>query len=840
MRPVWRTNSRALLGSQAAAVIIVGWATLAVSMLLGHTEDVDYYKRSAALVLHGSLPYRDFAFVYPPLAIVAYLIPYAFSFGHGQPLWVYGGLFVLENAAGTTALGVLIARCARTGKFPCPPGQALRDYAVLILLAATVLPLRYDLFPTLLTGLAFWLVIRERPGLAGFCLGLGIAAKLYPVVLWPVLALYYWAGGRLEALRRLTLGCLGALALALAPFAGVRGPAFSSSLTYHLQRGLEIESVAAGVLLLCDRLGLTTTGWAYNYGAIHLACPWAAGWLKALPIVFACGFGILLVCCGRQFREEQRTGGISPQSLAAFLSAALLVFILANKVFSPQYIFWLLPFLPLVRPALRTLGVTVFALTFLIFPVTWGLLLQKNFGVILLLNLRNAVALVLAMRLIWPQTQPGAQGSPMREEQGAAMADLEDSCRHGIHRRILVIYDLAGGGHYSHAKAIRDRFATRFPGCTVTLMHASAEARSRAVTLSYSFYNRMLTLSPRLVRVAHWFVNTIEFERYCVRSPFFPQAKRNLTAYFREAKPDVIVSVFSGFNYPALHFREKLGWARDVPYIAFVTDLTHGFVRTWAEPGMDLMIGMLPETREQLIAYGMPDRKIRVLNGMPVPPAFHGPRLTKAEARGRLGVRDRLFTVLLTFGGMATGGTLRFARQIAESGLPVQLLVACGRNDALRRRMDRLALRAAIPIRVFGFTDRMPLLMDAADAAIGKPGPATIAELACREVPLLLDGTVRPMPQEQGNLEFVVREGLGWVITRSRPAASLIQELMEHPERADALRANMRRFQQEEILDTLVDIIAGARVDGGERRARPDTPLPSARRRPRARGAGRE
>ena len=66
----------------------------------------------------------------------------------------------------------------------------------------------------------------------------------------------------------------------------------------------------------------------------------------------------------------------------------------------------------------------------------------------------------------------------------------------GRRRRILVIYDTSGGGHHSHAKAIRDRFTVRFPGCEVTLMHASAEARSPAVTYGYSCYNWMLTLSP--------------------------------------------------------------------------------------------------------------------------------------------------------------------------------------------------------------------------------------------------------------------------------------------------------------------------------------------------------
>jgi hypothetical protein len=61
----------------------------------------------------------------------------------------------------------------------------------------------WDLFAVALTTLGMWAWARSRPVLAGVLLGLGIAAKLYPVLLLGVLFLLCLRAGRLRAwLRR--------------------------------------------------------------------------------------------------------------------------------------------------------------------------------------------------------------------------------------------------------------------------------------------------------------------------------------------------------------------------------------------------------------------------------------------------------------------------------------------------------------------------------------------------------------------------------------------------------------------------------------------------------------
>ncbi|MNL20361.1 Processive diacylglycerol beta-glucosyltransferase [compost metagenome] len=201
---------------------------------------------------------------------------------------------------------------------------------------------------------------------------------------------------------------------------------------------------------------------------------------------------------------------------------------------------------------------------------------------------------------------------------------------------------------------------------------------------------------------------------------------------------------------------------------------------------------------------------------MPVNPTFMTQKKPREEARKALGMAPDRFTVLITMGGVANKNTIRFSKELADSGLPLQLIVACGRNAALKRKMDRLASQARIPIKVLGFTDQMPTLMDACDVAVSKPGPGTIAELAYKEIPMLIDGIFTPMPQEKGNLDFVVEKGIGTVITRSAPVSAQIRDLMENPHKVERLKENMRRINNPDAVYDLVDLIADAKVAEGK------------------------
>lgn len=372
-------------------------------------------------------------------------------------------------------------------------------------------------------------------------------------------------------------------------------------------------------------------------------------------------------------------------------------------------------------------------------------------------------------------------------------------------KRVLVIYETAGGGHYANAKAIEAAMRERYPECEVVLMHISAASKSQRVTYLYNSYNDMLKADPRLVRYGYRIMNAVNAEQLLF--PLLPGAKRNFEEFFRDVKPDLIVSVFGVFNYVALNILERIGWAHQIPYVIFVTDLTRNFLRSWVHPEADAMIAMLDETREQLIDYGMPADKIRVLNGMPVNPSFMTPPKPKEQARRELGMALDRFTVLITLGGVANKNTLRFSKELAESGLPLQLIVVAGRNAALKRKMERLAATARIPIKVLGFTDQMPTLMDASDLAVSKPGPGTIAELAYKEIPMLIDGLFTPMPQEKGNLDFVLEKGIGRIVSRSEGVSQHVRELMNNPMAVERLRENMRRINNPNAVYDLVDLI---------------------------------
>lgn len=371
-------------------------------------------------------------------------------------------------------------------------------------------------------------------------------------------------------------------------------------------------------------------------------------------------------------------------------------------------------------------------------------------------------------------------------------------------KKIMVIYETAGGGHYAAAKAIEAALASMYPGQFETvLMPVRTATGSQRVSHMMDVYNHLLKIKPSYSNMGMRVMNRLDVEK--VIAPLVPKAKKNLEKTLRDVKPDMIISVFGVVNYSAIESLKKMGWYGKVPYIIWCTDLTRHFLKNWANPDADLTIALHQEAKEQLMEYGVPERKIRVLSGLPVNQKFFA-RRSKFEARQALGLDPTKFTVLISMGGVAVGATYVFTQQLARSGLPVQVIAVCGRNERLKIRMEKLAARIEMPLKVFGFTDQMPLLMDAADVLIAKPGPGTIAEAIAKELPLLIDAQREPMLQEKGNLELVVRQGMGLKIERHMPLPDLVRSMMENQELYQRIQANMRRAKNDRAIEELIDI----------------------------------
>ncbi|RRB04872.1 glycosyltransferase 87 family protein [Larkinella rosea] len=381
-------------------LIAYGFLKWQRNSLTGQGDMQLYYSVSSQLFA-GKIPYRDFKVEYPPLALLPMVIPNILAFETELGFRRYVFLYMLEMLLLAGGFAVVLLKMSAFWPNRLTAWQLLLVYLLLVFLCRDLVLWRYDLFPAFLTLLTTLAVLRNRPLIAGFWLGLAIMAKLYPVILFPVFAMYYLTEKQVRASVLLTIGTGFALLIVGIPALILSDNQVFSFLTYHQLRGLQIESTASGFLLLIHLPDLKSVSVVFNFGAFHVMAPGAEFILKALTGLFLLGICGTLAVFGLRFRREYKQFGTIPSPrLLASLLAVMLVFISINKVFSPQYLIWLLPFVFFLPFRQLALVGAVFLLTNLVYPVFYPALIDLKPLAIVLLNVRNLLVVLLLGQLV--------------------------------------------------------------------------------------------------------------------------------------------------------------------------------------------------------------------------------------------------------------------------------------------------------------------------------------------------------------------------------------------------------------------------------------------------------
>lgn len=228
--------------------------------------------------------------------------------------------FVDVNAVLLGAL-LLVTIWAQVRTVPSRPWDAMMLAASPCVAAAALV--NWDLLPVALTALAVLAWSRRHPSLAGALLGLGMAAKLYPLLLLGPLLLLCLRAGRARDLGRALAGFVLAWLVVNLPVMVLAPQAWLSFWRFNSDRTGDFGSLWY-VLSLAGR------------PVPHLNL--VSGGLFALGCV-AIGLLILLA------PVRPRFGSVAFLVVAAFL--------MTNKVYSPQYVLWLLPLLVLALPRWR-------------------------------------------------------------------------------------------------------------------------------------------------------------------------------------------------------------------------------------------------------------------------------------------------------------------------------------------------------------------------------------------------------------------------------------------------------------------------------------------------------
>jgi hypothetical protein len=319
-------------------------------------RDLHIYQGYAERLLDGALPYRDVFVEYPPGAFAVFMPPTIFGEQHYNA--AFKGLMALCGVA-TILLAALVLAELRASR-----GRMLVSLGLLAAAPAALGPISlntYDAWPALLTVLALYCFLRgwDLPG-AGV-LGLGVSAKVYPLVLVPLAGVYVWrrAGPRRVAWA-LAVFLVVAVAV-VAPFAAYDLHGVASSFRSQASRGLQVESAGAALLLVADRIGLYD---AHVVQTFHVAgrelrgsaADWVAGLTLALEAAAVVAVWLLYA----------RVGDARSRLPLAF-AAAVAGFLAFTKVFSPQYLVWLVP-LVVLAGSWVAIGLTAAAL---VLAQTW-------------------------------------------------------------------------------------------------------------------------------------------------------------------------------------------------------------------------------------------------------------------------------------------------------------------------------------------------------------------------------------------------------------------------------------------------------------------------------------
>jgi UDP-N-acetylglucosamine:LPS N-acetylglucosamine transferase len=354
---------------------------------------------------------------------------------------------------------------------------------------------------------------------------------------------------------------------------------------------------------------------------------------------------------------------------------------------------------------------------------------------------------------------------------------------------VQILSSRVGGGHQSVAQALRDALVSlpdvdvrveiddlylslgRFPVSRFPWIYAT-------VTRRFPWFWRLIfntTNRPPSGPRFNWIGDV-------VGGPF-------LRRLIEERRPDATVTVLPGTTGFVARSVLKSGVPANVEVV--ITD--------WA----DIHLGWASTVPAQ---YTVPtENAVQTLTGVGIPRSsvdMHGFIVrdqfshleqgpdARRKARERLGLPQDRFLVLAMVGAEGSPAALAHLGAVADTPLDSDILVVCGRNRRLFKKMQRFT--GVNPIVPLGFVENVADLMVASDVLLTKTGAVTLAEAFCCGLPVL---AFDPLPgQEEGNARYVVESGAAELATSPAHLASLVGELRWSPGRRESLVENGRRL----------------------------------------------
>jgi processive 1,2-diacylglycerol beta-glucosyltransferase len=299
-------------------------------------------------------------------------------------------------------------------------------------------------------------------------------------------------------------------------------------------------------------------------------------------------------------------------------------------------------------------------------------------------------------------------------------------------RRVLVLSADVGEGHAAAARALAEQIHASPQDAEVTVIDGLAAMGRVLRPVVEDGYRVQLKLIPWSYTIVYWLLENVLPIRWLARWQLCLLGSRPLARVIAKHDPDVIVSTYPAVTVVLARLRRT--GVVSCPTVATITDLTGLFF--WAQPGIDMHLVMYGESMpsvERIAGEG----SVRLVRPL-ISAEFLEPRCP-VQTRRALGLPEEGRMVVVSGGGWGVGDVAGAVRELCQIAEISSIVCLAGRNEQLEGKLGEV-FRDEPRVHVYGFTDKMPELMAAADTLVHSTGGVTCLEAKAAGTPVVSYG----------------------------------------------------------------------------------------------------
>ena len=366
-------------------------------------------------------------------------------------------------------------------------------------------------------------------------------------------------------------------------------------------------------------------------------------------------------------------------------------------------------------------------------------------------------------------------------------------------KKILIMYASYGTGHKKIAEYIEAYFKEHgnFEIETVDILRLStpflgslSQKTFEKISFSipylwdilYTTFNRKLYLFPKKTIILSLFKN------------------KKLNKKIIEFNPDLVISTHYFCSTIISHYKKKKRIKSNL--ITVVTDYeSHEF---WLENEKYedyLIIGNSIEKRE-LIKRGFNKKKIKDF-GIPLSDSFNPKQYNKEKTikNYKLDSNKKTLVFFCSRGKI----TSSYVKELVKTNLNYNILVVTGNNSKLKNKIKMIKKEYNMPnIKILGYVNNIPELLNISDLVVTKPGGATVTECLYFNIPMLFVG--RHSGQEKANAKYLQKQKCALSAKSPLDMINKINILFRNEKKINKMKNNTKKLNKKDAMKKLFEI----------------------------------